>query len=114
MATRSKQQPYQQFPPHPKFGPSLVVPVPLSLDLPSNTGNFPKDVLIPMPGVISETKAELSSTSPDPLSSPACPSDEDRAEAIVGERFYDDDFGWCTVTGFGTDRGRPSYQFLDS
>jgi hypothetical protein len=48
---------------------------------------------------------ELSSISPNPTPSPATDFNEDSAEALVGERFYDDDFGWCRVTGFGTEAG---------
>jgi hypothetical protein len=36
---------------------------------------------------------ELSSISPDPKPSPAADFNEDSVEALVGERFYDDDFG---------------------
>jgi hypothetical protein len=49
------------------------------------------------------TEVELSSISPNPKPSPATDFNEDSAEALVSERFYDDDFGWCRVTGFGTE-----------
>jgi hypothetical protein len=50
-------------------------------------------------------EVELSSISPSPTPSLATDFNEDSAEALVGERFYDDDFGWCRVTGFGTEAG---------
>ncbi len=86
MATQSKQQSSQLFPQHPQFGPPSVVPVPFSVDLPTSTGNCSSDTGNCSMDV-TEAKAELSSNSQDPLPSPACPFDEDRAEAIVGSDF---------------------------
>jgi hypothetical protein len=73
-------------PNHPAFGPPSVVPV------------------VP-PLVISPPIVELSSVSPSPPPSNAPDLDEDQAFALVGERFFDEEFGWCTVTGFGTEAG---------
>ena len=101
-------------PDHPQFGPSSVVPVGLPrylhqekdaglgrTTLPvvtegENDSIDPKAIERPI-------EVELSSISPSPTPSPATDFNEDSAEALVGERFYDDDFGWCRVTGFGTE-----------
>jgi hypothetical protein len=42
---------------------------------------------------------------PNPPPSNAPDLDEDQAFVLVGERFFDEEFGWCTVTGFGTEAG---------
>jgi hypothetical protein len=94
-------------PSHPKFGPPSAVPVGLPRYLtssnPDSTICIPGSMVAASGGDSSEV--ELSSISPDPKPSPATDFNEDSAEALVGERFYDDDFGWCKVTGFGTEAG---------
>ena len=74
MTTRSEQQSSPLYPQHPQFGPPSVVPVPLFLELPTNTGNCYSDAGTAT-GIAPGTTAELSSISQDPLPSPACPFD---------------------------------------
>ena len=103
-------------PDHPQFGPSSVIPVGLPRYLHPEKGAGSAQTTLPVdtegtndtivPTAIGyPIEVELSSISPSPTPSPATDFNEDSAEALVGERFYDDDFGWCRVTGFGTEAG---------
>ncbi len=103
-------------PDHPQFGPPSVVPVGLPRYLHQGGDAGLAQAQLPVAtecmndSIVSEAiespiEVELSSISPSPTPSPAIDFNEDSAEALVGERFYDDDFGWCRVTGFGTEAG---------
>jgi hypothetical protein len=103
-------------PDHPHFGPPSVVPVGLPRYLHQHGDGDLGQAQLPVitecknDGIVSEAiespiELELSSILPNPTPSPATDFNEDSAEALVGERFYDDDFGWCRVTGFGTEAG---------
>jgi hypothetical protein len=98
-------------PNHPKFASPSAVPVELPRYLQHDAGASTSDPTVCIPGSMKSeiggdfSEVELSSISPDPTPSSAADFNEDSAEALVGERFYDDDFGWCRVTGFGTEAG---------
>ena len=72
----------------PSFGPPSAVPV---------LQHVPQAPLVELSS-IGTLSTSLSSTDSTLLH-------EDQAAALVGERFFDDEFGWCTVTGFGTEGG---------
>ena len=75
-------------PKQPLFGPPSEVPV-----------------LKHVPNASSVELSSIGTSSPTSSSTTSTLLHEDQAAALVGERFFDADFGWCTVTGYGTEAG---------